>query len=107
MLSSRRKKEHGVRYRKGPAPPYPILSSALVFPRNFDRISSPDSNSCSGCHNAPILGGGGDRVTETPVTDLKLEHYKIHRWFKVVLESRKSGRSGKISTPSSLQALNS
>jgi hypothetical protein len=36
---------------------------------------------------------------ETPVTDLNLEHYKIRRWFKAVLESRKSGRSGKISTP--------
>jgi hypothetical protein len=84
---------------KGTGAPLSDLSSALVFPRNFDRISSPDSNSCSGCHNAPILGGGGDRVTETPVTDLKLEHYKIHRWFKVVLESRKSGCTGKISTP--------
>jgi predicted transcriptional regulator len=36
---------------------------------------------------------------ETPVTDLTLEHYKIRYWFKVVLENRKSGRSGKISTP--------
>jgi predicted transcriptional regulator len=36
---------------------------------------------------------------ETPVTDLNLEHYKIRYWFKVMLESRKSGRSGKISTP--------
>src|SRR5215472_9325344 len=39
-------------------------SSPLVFPRNFDRLSSPDANSCAGCHNAPIPGGGGDRVTE-------------------------------------------
>src|SRR5205085_7216371 len=39
-------------------------SSPLVFPRNFDRISSPDANSCSGCHNAPVPGAGGDRVTE-------------------------------------------
>src|SRR5713226_3694182 len=25
-------------------------------PRNFDRISSPDANSCSGCHNTPVPG---------------------------------------------------
>jgi len=39
-------------------------TSPLTFPRNFDRISSPEANSCSGCHNAPVVGAGGDRVTE-------------------------------------------
>ncbi|MCB0109816.1 MAG: hypothetical protein KDE53_28030, partial [Caldilineaceae bacterium] len=36
----------------------------LVFPNNFNRISGPDSNACSGCHNLPygIPGGGGDIV---------------------------------------------
>ncbi|MEZ4681251.1 MAG: di-heme oxidoredictase family protein [Caldilineaceae bacterium] len=36
----------------------------LTFPRNFNRISGPDANSCAGCHNAPfgIAGGGGDIV---------------------------------------------
>src|SRR5207302_4737897 len=36
----------------------------LVFPRNFNRISAPDANSCAGCHNLPfgIAGGGGDIV---------------------------------------------
>ncbi len=29
-------------------------SNPLVFPRNFNRISAPDSNSCAGCHNAPF-----------------------------------------------------
>jgi Di-haem oxidoreductase, putative peroxidase len=45
----------------------PLLSDPsqpLVFPRNFNRISGPDSNSCSGCHNEPWEGGGGDRATE-------------------------------------------
>lgn len=32
----------------------------LVFPRNANRISGPDSNSCAGCHNQPISGGSGD-----------------------------------------------
>jgi hypothetical protein len=37
----------------------------LVFPRNFNRISGPDANSCWGCHNSPfgIAGGNGDIVT--------------------------------------------
>ena len=35
----------------------------LVFPRNFNRISAPDTNSCAGCHNAPDVGGGGDIVS--------------------------------------------
>src|SRR5258708_6403514 len=36
------------------------LSSPLVFPRNFNRVSAPDMNSCSGCHNKPVVGGGGE-----------------------------------------------
>src|SRR6267378_1513547 len=38
-------------------------SRPLVFPFNFNRFSGPDANSCSGCHNLPATGGGGDRVT--------------------------------------------
>lgn len=42
----------------------PLLSSSapLVFPRNFNRISAPDANSCFGCHSAPVNGGNGDIV---------------------------------------------
>lgn len=49
---------------KGTGSPLSEPSSPLVFPRNFDRISGPDSNSCAGCHNTPFTGGGGDRVSE-------------------------------------------
>ncbi len=49
---------------KGTGAPISDPSSPLVFPKNFDRISSPEANSCAGCHNAPFSGGGGDRVTE-------------------------------------------
>jgi len=49
---------------KGTGDPLSDLLSPLVFPRNFNRISGPDSNSCSGCHNEPFAGGSGDRVTE-------------------------------------------
>ncbi len=39
-------------------------SRPLVFPRNFNRISGPDANSCAGCHNSPygVSGGNGDIV---------------------------------------------
>ena len=49
-------------------------SSPLLFPRNFDRLSSPEANSCAGCHNAPISGGGGDRVTEVFVLAQRFDH---------------------------------
>jgi hypothetical protein len=43
----------------------PIADSAapLIFPRNFNRISGPEANSCAGCHNLPFVRGGGDIVT--------------------------------------------
>ena len=49
---------------KGTGSPLSDPTSPLVFPRNFDRLSGPDSNSCVGCHNTPFAGGGGDRVSE-------------------------------------------
>jgi hypothetical protein len=47
---------------KGTGAPLADPSDPLVFPRNFNRISGPDTNSCSGCHNKPFIGGGGDIV---------------------------------------------
>jgi hypothetical protein len=32
------------------------------IPENFNRVSGPDANACSGCHNDPRPGGGGDNV---------------------------------------------
>ena len=49
---------------KGTGAPLSDPTAPLVLPRNFDRLSGPDSNSCSGCHNTPFVGGGGDRVSE-------------------------------------------
>jgi hypothetical protein len=50
---------------KGTGAPLSDGANPLVFPRNFNRISAPDANSCAGCHNAPfgLAGGGGDFVT--------------------------------------------
>ena len=59
---------------KGTGAPISDPSSPLVFPRNFDRLSSPDANSCSGCHNVPIAGAGGDRVTEVFVLAQRFDH---------------------------------
>src|SRR5215472_2185547 len=49
---------------KGTGAPLKDPTSPLLFPRNFNRISAPDANSCAGCHNLPfgIPGGGGDIV---------------------------------------------
>lgn len=49
---------------KGTGAPLSDPNDPLEFPRNFNRISAPDANSCAGCHNAPfgIPGGGGDIV---------------------------------------------
>ena len=49
---------------KGTGNPLNDPTSPLLFPRNFNRISAPDANSCAGCHNLPfgIPGGGGDIV---------------------------------------------
>ena len=59
---------------KGTGAPISDPTSPLVFPRNFDRVSSPEANACSGCHNAPSSGGGGDRVTEVFVLAQRFDH---------------------------------
>ena len=35
----------------------------------FTRTGGPDSNSCAGCHNDPVLGGAGDFVTDVFVSE--------------------------------------
>lgn len=45
---------------KGNGKPLTDGTSPLVFPRNFNRISGPDTGACSMCHNTPLVGGGGD-----------------------------------------------
>jgi hypothetical protein len=48
---------------KGNGNPLTDSSDPLVFPRNANRISAPDSGGCNSCHNRPFTGGGGDFVT--------------------------------------------
>lgn len=47
---------------KGNGNPLTDPSDPLVFPRNANRISAPDSGGCNSCHNRPFTGGGGDFV---------------------------------------------
>ncbi len=47
---------------KGVGTPLADPFDPLLFPRNFNRLSAPDANSCLGCHNGPRSGGGGDIV---------------------------------------------
>lgn len=52
---------------KGTGAPISDPNSPLVFPRNMNRVSAMDANSCAGCHNAPRGGGSGDFVTNVSV----------------------------------------
>ncbi len=59
---------------KGTGKPLTDPSSPLTFPRNFDRISGPEANSCAGCHNTPRAGGGGDIVGNVFVLGQRFDH---------------------------------
>jgi hypothetical protein len=61
------------------SPPLSDPADPLIFPRNFNRISGPDSNSCSGCHNEPFIGGGGDRATEVFVLGQRFDFATFDR----------------------------
>ena len=58
---------------KGNGNPLRDPSHPLVFPRNFNRVSAPDANSCAGCHNAPLTGGNGDIVANVFVTGQRFD----------------------------------
>jgi len=59
---------------KGNGKPLVDGASPLVFPRNFNRISAPDANSCFGCHNLPRSGGGGDIAVNVFVLGQRFDH---------------------------------
>jgi cytochrome c peroxidase len=66
---------------KGTGAPLKDPSSPLLFPRNFNRISAPDANSCAGCHNQPfgIPGGGGDIVANVFVLGQRFDFATFDR----------------------------
>ncbi len=51
-------------FSKGTGAPLADPTQPLVFPRNFNRLSAPEANSCAGCHAQPfgVAGGGSDIV---------------------------------------------
>ncbi len=61
---------------KGTGNPLTTTAQDLVFPRAFNRISGPDANGCSGCHNAPfgVAGGGGDIVANVFVLGQRFDY---------------------------------
>ena len=71
--------------------------SASIPP--FSRTSGPDSNSCFGCHNDPIVGGSGDFVANVFVSEgFESAQFDFDR--SVVLEraahDRADGRTASI-----------
>jgi hypothetical protein len=66
-------------HSKGTGGPLSNPSAPLLFPRNFNRISAPDANSCAGCHNAPMIGGGGDIVANVFVLGQRFDFATLDR----------------------------
>lgn len=85
---------------KGTGAPLSDPSSPLVFPNNFDRLSGPESNSCAGCHNAPFVGGGGDRATEVLVLGQRFDRITFDHSDGIVTRGAVD-ESGKFITMSS------
>ncbi len=65
---------HGRPLRKGDFSPLSDPLSPLVFPRNMNRISSPEATSCAGCHMDPRPGGGGEFLTNAFVLAERFDH---------------------------------
>jgi Di-haem oxidoreductase, putative peroxidase len=64
---------------KGTGSPLSDPSEPLVFPRNFNRLSGPDANACSGCHNSPLSGGNGDIVGNVFVLGQRFDFATLNR----------------------------
>jgi cytochrome c peroxidase len=72
----------------------------LVFPRNFNRISAPDANSCFGCHNAPLSGGNGDIVANVFVLGQRFDFASFDG--NLVPTASATDESGKLATLSQI-----
>jgi hypothetical protein len=89
---------------KGTGGPLSDPSAPLVFPRNFNRVSAPDANSCAGCHNAPfgIPGGGGDIVANVFVLGQRFDFATLN----VLADGfRTKGTSNENLEPVDLQSI--
>ncbi len=61
-------------FSKGTGDPIVDPHAPLVFPRNFNRLSAPDSNACTSCHNQPRTGGGGHIVANAFLPVQRFDH---------------------------------
>jgi len=68
---------------KGVGSPLTDPTSPLVFPRNFNRISAPDSNSCTSCHNVPRVGGGGHFVANAFIPGQRFDFITFDHFLRV------------------------
>lgn len=63
---------------KGTGGPLSDPGAPLAFPRNMNRVSAPDSNSCAGCHDMPRAGGAGDFSTNVFVLGQRFDFATFH-----------------------------
>ena len=59
---------------KGTGEPLADGADPLVFPRNQNRVSGPEANSCVGCHGVPIVGGAGEFVSNAWVMGQRFDY---------------------------------
>jgi hypothetical protein len=85
---------------KGNGKPLSDLSSPLVFPRNFNRFSAPDANSCAGCHNMPfgVAGGGGDFVANVFVLGQRFDFATFGDLSDVFVTKGTTDETGRVVT---------
>jgi len=88
---------------KGTGNPLTDRSSPLAFPRNFNRVSGPDANSCAGCHNVPhgVPGGGGDIVANVFVLGQRFDFVTFEG--NDAIPAR--GEANELGLPSQLQSI--
>jgi hypothetical protein len=86
---------------KGTGAPLSDPSDPLTFPRNFNRISGPDTNSCSGCHNKPIVGGGGDIANNVFVLGQRFDFATFDRADTILTK----GALDEVGKPVTLQTI--
>lgn len=86
---------------KGTGQPLSAESEPLVFPRNFNRVSAPDANSCAGCHNVPVAGGAGDVVANVFVSAQRFDYASFDPADETPIRSSRDERG----LPATLQTI--
>lgn len=88
---------------KGTGAPLTDPSSPLVFPRNFNRLSAMDANSCGSCHNVPLPGGGGHFTANAVLVGQRFDFLTFDHADTVPLRGTLDERG----QPTKLQSFNS